>query len=185
MCARCDGEGEVFTETCSSCGGDGIVQGESTLTVSVPPGIQDGQSLRMEGEGAPGERGAPDGNLLIEVSVRDHPEFERQSEDLYRRQAVSYPQVVFGDTVAVETLDGTVEMDVPAGTQSGETFRLSGKGMPRLRAGGYGDLYVEVRVVTPDSLNEEQQEALEAFAEAGGEEIDVEQGLFERLRNSF
>jgi molecular chaperone DnaJ len=184
-CRRCEGEGELYSETCSTCGGDGVVRRDATLTVSVPAGIRDGQTLRMEGEGAPGEPGAPDGDLLIEVSVADHPEFERDGTDLHRRQPVSFPQVVFGDTVEVETLDGTVEMDVPAGTQSGETFRLRGKGMPRLRGSGRGDLYVEVRVATPDSLNDEQREALEAFAEAGGEDIDVDQGIFERLRNSF
>ena len=97
----------------------------------------------------------------------------------------SFPQAVFGDTVEVPTLDGPVEMDVPAGTQSGETFRLRNKGMPRLQRRGHGDLYVKVQVVTPESLNEEQREALEAFVEAGGEEIDVEQGFFEKLKNSF
>jgi len=98
---------------------------------------------------------------------------------------VSFPQAVFGDTIPVETLDGTVEFDLPAGTQSGETIRLSGKGMPRLRGRGHGDLYIKVQVVTPDSLNAEQREALEQFAEAGGEEIEVEQGFFDRLRNSL
>ena len=89
------------------------------------------------------------------------------------------------DTVEVPTLDGSVEMDVPAGTQSGETFRLRGKGMPRLQRRGHGDMYVQVRIVTPEDLNDEQREALEAFAEAGGEDIDVEQGFFEKLRQSF
>jgi molecular chaperone DnaJ len=92
---------------------------------------------------------------------------------------------VFGDTIEIEAIDGTVEFDLPSGTQSGETFRLSGKGMPRLRGRSQGDLYVTVQIVTPESLNTEQQEALEQFAAAGGEEIDVDQGFLDRLRNSL
>ncbi|RBI61308.1 molecular chaperone DnaJ [halophilic archaeon] len=184
-CPRCEGQGELYEETCSDCGGDGVVQREATLSVEVPAGIQDGQTLQMDGEGAPGENGGPNGDMLIEVSVRDHPEFERDGADLHHRAAISFPQAVFGDTVEIPTVDGSVEMDVPAGTQSGETFRLQGKGMPHLRRRGHGDLYVKAQVVTPESLNDDQREALEAFAEAGGEEVDVEQGFFEKIKNSF
>ncbi|MFC5135165.1 MULTISPECIES: molecular chaperone DnaJ [Haloferacaceae] len=184
-CPRCEGTGEVYSEDCADCGGDGVVREEATLTVEVPAGIQSGQSLRMEREGAPGENGGPNGDLLIEVDVDVGDRFERDGDDLRVNEAVSFPQAVFGDTVDVETVDGTVEMDVPAGTQSGETFRLKGKGMPHLRRRGRGDLYVQVAVVVPESLNEEQREALEAFAEAGGEDIDVGGGFFEKLKSSF
>jgi molecular chaperone DnaJ len=184
-CRRCEGEGTVYEQTCPACGGDGIVRNEATLTVEVPAGIRDGQTLRMDGEGAPGERGGPNGDLLVEISVTDHPDFERQGDDLYTSAAISFPQAVFGDTVTVETFDGAVELDVPAGTQSGEQFRLRGKGMPRLQRRGEGDLYVRVQVVTPESLSQEQREALEKFAEAGGEEVDVEQGFFDKIRDSL
>ena len=184
-CRRCDGEGTLYDETCSTCRGDGKVREEATLTIEVPAGIQDGQTLRMDGEGAPGDRGARSGDLLIEVSVRDHPDFDRDGADLHYHLPVSFPQAVFGDTAEVETFDGTVEFDVPAGTQSGEVFRLSGKGMPRLRRRGQGDLYVEVQVVTPDDLTDEQREALKEFAEAGGEEVSVDEGFFEKLKNSL
>jgi molecular chaperone DnaJ len=184
-CGRCEGDGTLYEETCSTCQGDGVVRNETTLSVEIPAGIEDGQTLRMEREGAPGENGGPNGDLLIEVSIREHPDFEREGEDLHHRAAISFPQAVFGDTIEVPTLDGPVEMDVPAGTQSGETFRLDGKGMPRLRRRGEGDLFVKVQVYTPDSLNDEQREALKAFAEAGGEEIEVEQGFFERIKNTF
>ncbi|WP_096391027.1 molecular chaperone DnaJ [Halopenitus persicus] len=184
-CPRCEGTGETYSERCSDCDGDGVVRNEATLSVEIPAGIRSGQSLRMEGEGAPGENGGPNGDLLIEVDVDVGDRFERDGADLHVHEAVSFPQAAFGDTVQIETVDGTVEMDVPSGTQSGETFRLSGKGMPRLRGRGRGDLYVQVQVVVPDSLNDEQREALEAFAEAGGEEIDVEQGFFEKLKSSF
>lgn len=184
-CRRCEGEGTLYDETCSTCRGDGTVRNEATLDVEIPPGIADGQTMRMEREGAPGENGGPNGDLLIQVSVRDHPDFERDGNDLSYNHAISFPQAVFGDTITVPTLDGDVEVDVPDGTQSGEVFRLEGKGMPRLRRRGNGDLYVQVQVVTPDSLNSEQKEALEAFAEAGGEEVDVEEGFFEKLKNSL
>ncbi len=184
-CPRCDGSGEVYSEDCADCGGDGVVREEATLSVDVPAGIRSGQSLRMQREGAPGENGGPNGDLLIEVDVDVDDRFERDGDDLRVEEAVSFPQAVFGDTIDVETVDGVVQMDVPAGTQSGETFRLQGKGMPRLRRRGRGDLYVQVGVVVPDSLNEEQREALEAFAEAGGEDIDVDRGFFEKLKGSF
>jgi len=184
-CPRCEGEGTLYEETCSTCRGDGVVRDDATLPVEIPAGIEDGQTLRMEREGAPGERGGPKGDLLIEVRVADHPDFDRDGDDLYRQEPVSFPQAVFGDTLEVETIDGAVELDVPAGTQSGETFRLKDKGMPRLRRRGTGDMYVQVQVVTPDSLNDEQREALEAFAEAGGEEIDVDQGFFDKVNDLF
>ncbi len=184
-CQRCGGDGTLYSETCGTCNGDGIVHEETTLNVDIPKGIRDGQTLRMDGEGAPGEPGARNGDLLIEIAVESHPDFERDGDDLLYRMPVSFPQAVFGDEVEVETLDGTVSMDVPKGTQSGETFRLQGKGMPRLQRRGQGDLFVRVQVVTPENLNDEQREALKAFAEAGGEDIDVEEGFFEKIRNSF
>jgi molecular chaperone DnaJ len=184
-CRRCEGEGTLYSETCSTCGGDGQVREESTLSVEIPAGIRDGQTLRMEGEGAPGQNRGPNGDLLIEVSVADHPDFDREGDDLHYQHPISFPQATFGDTVEIPTLDGTVEMDVPEGTQSGETFRLKGKGMPRLRRRGRGDLFVQVQIVTPDDLNEEQREALKRFAEAGGEEVDVNEGFFERIKSSF
>ena len=184
-CRRCDAQGVIYDETCSTCRGEGVVQNEATLKVEIPPGIRDGQTLRMEGEGAAGDRAARNGDLHVEISVREHSEFERDGADLKRREAISFPQAVFGDTIEVETLDGTVEFDLPSGTQSGETFRLRGKGMPRLRRSGHGDLYVQVQVVTPEKLNDEQRDALERFAQAGGEDIEVETGFFDRLKQSF
>jgi molecular chaperone DnaJ len=184
-CPRCEGEGTLYSETCGDCRGEGYVRGEATLTVEVPAGIQSGQTLRMEREGSPSPEGGPRGDLLIDVAVAEHEEFERDGDDLRHRLPISFPQATFGDTVQVPTLDGSVEFEVPEGTQSGETFRLQGKGMPRLRGRGQGDLYVKVQIVTPDSLNEEQRDALEAFAEAGGDEIEVNEGFFEKIKRAF
>ncbi|XVH31482.1 molecular chaperone DnaJ [Haloferacaceae archaeon DSL9] len=184
-CRRCGGDGRLVSEQCQTCGGDGVVRNEVTLTVDVPAGIRSGQTLRMESEGAPGENGGPNGDLLIDIEIRPHDDFDRDGDDLHYAQPISFPQAVFGSTIEVETLGGTVEFEVPDGTQSGERFRLKGKGMPRLRGRGHGDLYVTVQVVTPEKLNREQREALEAFAEAGGEEVDVSEGFFEKIRNTF
>jgi len=184
-CRRCGGEGETADKQCSTCGGDGIDENEVTLTVEVPEGIRSGQTLRMDGEGAPGENRGPNGDLLIDIEIADHDTFERDGDDLHYNHAISFPQAVFGDKVEIPTLDGTKKMDIPGGTQSGEQFRLRGEGMPRLRGRRSGHLYVTVQVVTPDSLNKDQREALEAFAEAGGEEVDVSEGFFEKIKNSF
>ncbi|NGM69514.1 molecular chaperone DnaJ [Natronolimnobius sp. AArcel1] len=184
-CRRCEGEGTLYSDSCSECHGDGFVRTETTLTIEVPAGIQDGQTLRMEREGAPSPEGGPHGDLLIDITIREHEEFEREGDDLQYRLPISFPQATFGDTVEVPTLDGAVEFEVPTGTQSGETFRLGGKGMPRLRRRGQGDLYVQIQVVTPEQLNEEQREALEAFAEAGGDEIEIKEGFFEKIKRAF
>ncbi|GAB3028065.1 molecular chaperone DnaJ [Natronobiforma cellulositropha] len=186
-CRRCAGEGTLYSETCDTCRGDGRVREEATLSVDVPEGISHGQTLRMEGEGAPSPNGGPHGDLLIDISVREHETFEREGDDLHYHLPISFPQATFGDTVSVPTLedDGESDLEIPAGTQSGETFRLRGKGMPRLRRRGHGDLFVQVQVVTPESLNTEQREALEAFAEAGGEEIEVSEGFFEKIKRTF
>ncbi|MFC7226132.1 molecular chaperone DnaJ [Salinirubellus salinus] len=184
-CRRCGGQGTLYSETCSRCRGEGKVREEATLNVDIPAGIRTGQTIPLEGEGAPGENRGPNGRLLIDVEVEDHEAFDREGDDLYYRLPVSFPQATFGATVEVPTLDGAVTTDIEAGTQSGEVLRLKSKGMPRVQRRGQGDLYVQVQVVTPTDMNEEQREALEQFAEAGGEEIEVEKGFFERLKSSF
>ncbi|MFP4591695.1 MAG: molecular chaperone DnaJ [Halobacteriales archaeon] len=184
-CPRCDGEGRIVSEACPTCAGDGIVEREATLEVEVPAGIRDGQTLRMRGEGAPGEGGGPPGDLLIEVRVTDHPDFDRDGDDLRYDLELSIPQAALGDRVVVPTLDGEVELRVPAGTQPGDRFRLDDRGMPRLEGRGRGDLIVEVDVRVPTELTEEQREALQALAGAMDEELDVDASLFDRIRGSF
>ena len=184
-CPRCEGDGEIYEEICTNCGGDGTARTDATLSVDVPAGIKSGQTLRMNGEGAPGDRGARNGDLLIEVTVEDHPDFERDGDDLHTQEPISFPQAVFGDTLRVDTIDGQVDVEVPAGTQSGERLRLRDEGMPHLRGRGRGDLYVHLQVVTPEDLNEDQKEALREFAEAGGEEVDVDAGFFDKLKSSL
>ena len=191
-CRQCEGAGTVYAETCSTCDGDGRVDERASVTVQVPAGIEDGQTLRLEGEGAPGVNGGPAGDLLVEVAVEESEAFERDGADLHRTEAVTFPEAALGTTITVETLDGAVDLDVPAGTQSGRTFRLEGKGIPRLdrrrrRRTEYGDLYVHVQVYVPESLNDEQRAALEQFAAASDDvrEPEVSKGFFQRLKESL
>ena len=184
-CRRCEGAGETYSEICHRCDGSGVSREQARLTVEIPAGIESGQTLRMQGEGAPGSSGGSQGDLLIDVEVAEHPVFQRDGDDLHRQVPISFPQAVFGATIDVETLDEPRSLEVPPGTQSGERKRLRGAGMPRMRRGGHGDLIAHIQVVTPESLSPEEREALEAFAAAGGEEIDVSEGLFEKLRRSL
>lgn len=184
-CDRCDGTGRIHTETCATCGGSGTVERERTLEVDVPAGIRDGQTLRMDGEGAPGERGGPTGDLLIEVTVDDHDTFDRDGDTLYYDLSISYPQAVLGDTVEIPTLAGSVELSIPAGTQPGDKFRIDDRGMPRLRGRGQGDLIVTVDLEVPTNVSEEQREAIERLAELDDVEIDPDESFFDKLKESF
>jgi len=174
-CPDCGGGGTAYDEPCPDCGGDGEVRDRVTRTVEVPAGVEDGTTLRLR-DG--------DNEVHIEVRVEEHDIFERDGSDVYYAHPVSFPQAVFGDTVTVPTLEGDVDMDVPSGTRSGETFRLSSRGLPRLQRRGRGDQYVRVEVVVPDpsDLSDEERDALAEFASEGGDEIEYDEGFLERLR---
>ena len=174
-CPDCGGTGTAYDEACTDCGGDGEIHDRVTRTVEIPAGVEDGTTLRLRDGG---------NEVHIEVRVEEHDIFERDGADVYYAHPVSFPQAVFGDTVTVPTLDGEVEMDVPSGTRSGETFRLSNRGLPRMQRRGSGDQYVRVEVVVPDpsDLTDEQREALAEFASAGGDEIEYDEGFLEKLR---
>lgn len=167
-CPECRGAGRVVTDPCRECGGRGRVREAKTLAVKVPPGIDHGQRLRIGGEGEGGDMGAPPGDLYVVVHVLPHKVFERDGQNLYRRLDVSMAQAALGRTVLVETLvDGTAELELPEGVQTGELVRVKGLGMPRLRDGKRGDLHVQVMVQTPRKLGKRQRELLEELAELG------------------
>lgn len=175
-CPQCNGRGRTIENPCSRCGGEGSVRERVTRTVEIPRGVEDGTTLRMRGGGG--------GDIYIEVRVRSHEKFERDGADIHYTHPISFPQAVYGDDVRVPTLEGDVEMEVPSGTQSGETFRLRNRGMPRINARGRGDQYVTVKVVVPEpgDLSETEKEALKDYAEAGGNEINVDEGFFEKIK---
>jgi molecular chaperone DnaJ len=176
-CRDCRGTGRIIDDPCPDCGGDGVSTRTRTLTVRVPAGVQDGQQIRLKGQGEPGRGGAPAGDLYVKVHVAPHRLFgrsERNPDDLTLTVPVTYPELVLGSTVTVPTLDSTVSLKVPAGTTSGRTFRVRGRGVPR--KGKAGDLLVTVEVAVPARLDDAATEALQSYAEAT-KEYDPRAGL--------
>src|SRR5215469_10422044 len=163
-CAHCRGSGKVIRHPCKTCRGAGMVQKERTLTVDVPPGVEEGTRIRLSGEGAAGMNGGPNGDLYIFISVAPHAIFQRDGHNLHCRAPVSFVTAALGGTIEVPTLDGgRAKVSVPEGTQPGRQFRLKGKGMPVLRSAQRGDLYIEVAVETPVKLTRRQKELLREF----------------------
>lgn len=158
-CDSCKGRGEEPESTCSSCHGDGREKRESTIKVTLPPGMESGQSVRVRGKGEAAPMGGEAGDLFIRVYVRDSRKFERDGYDLRSTTKIGFTQAALGDEIEVETVDGKVKMKIPAGTQSGDELRLKSKGV--LTGHGRGDQYVRVQVVTPKKLNRKQKKALE------------------------
>ena len=162
-CPDCGGEGTVVEHPCSACNGNGVVRKKHTIKVNIPAGMDDGNTLRVSGEGHSGKKGGPSGNLYVRVSVRPHELFERVNDDIYADEEITFAQAALGDTLQVPTLDGNVSFQIPAGTQNGAVFRLKGKGIPHLRGRGRGDHRIKVRIVVPGDLTEEQKDLLRAF----------------------
>ncbi|MEU6858211.1 molecular chaperone DnaJ [Glycomyces sp. NPDC046736] len=160
-CPDCEGTGTVVTDPCPDCGGTGATTKERVITVRVPAGIGDGQSIRLAGRGSPGEKGGPAGDLLVRVTVRAHPLFARDGDNVTLRLPVSFPEAALGAKVKVPTLDGPVTLRIPEGTPTGRVLRVKGRGVP-----GKGDLLVTVDVEVPASLSDEAKAALEQYAAA-------------------
>ena len=163
-CPDCRGQGRRVETPCKVCKGSGHDRHKRTVTVTVPAGIESGQSLRVAGQGEVGARGGGYGDLYVEVHVAEHRRFHREGADLIAEQPISIPQAVLGTTLTIETLDGEVELSVPAGSETGRVLRLRGQGMPFLRGTGRGDLHVRLRVVTPTKLSAKARELMEELA---------------------
>lgn len=175
-CRYCGGTGKIIKQKCSTCHGTGVQTVSKKLEVNIPAGAATGVRMRIAGEGNPGKRGGPAGDLYVYIYVADDPDFDRDGDDLYCRADISFPTAALGNSIQVATLDSAVELKIPAGTQSGTKFRIRGAGMPRLRGGGKGDLYVIVNVVVPKNLKGEQKEALLKYADISGEDITTYKG---------
>jgi molecular chaperone DnaJ len=158
-CTNCRGTGQVIEHPCPTCHGTGAQTKDRTITVRIPPGVADGQRIRLAGKGSPG---SPPGDLYVRVSVAPHPVFKRKGNNLTVHVPISFAEAALGGTVAVPTVDGTVTLKVPAGTASGRTFRVKGKGVPSKK--GPGDLLVTVDVKVPTQMSDEERQALEAYA---------------------
>ena len=172
-CRKCGGTGKLIKEPCPKCAGKGKIRRTRSISVNIPSGIDDGQTVSLRGQGHAGANGGPAGDLLITVSVKAHPLFERDGSSILFEMPISFVQAALGAEVEVPTLDGKVKYTIPEGTQTGTTFRLRGKGVPYLNGSGRGDQYVTVNIETPKNLSKEQKELLREFAEAtgGGEGI--------------
>ncbi len=168
-CTRCRGTGKIIHQPCKSCGGAGNVKKQRKISVSIPQGINDKQAISLRGQGNAGANGGPAGDLIVEVRVKPHAYFQREGTSVLYECPVSFYQAALGAELEIPTIDGKVKYTLPAGTQPGTTFRLRGKGIPELRGRGRGDQYVTVQVKVPASLNNQQREALEAFAQTMGE----------------
>lgn len=164
-CPDCQGSGRRIETPCKHCKGSGHDRHKRTVSVKVPPGIEDGQSLRVAGQGEVGARGSEPGDLYVEVHVVEHARFHREGADLITDLNLSFPQAVLGTMQALDTLDGAVEVTVPPGAETGQVLRLRGKGMPYLRGSGRGDLHIRLRVVTPHKLSDKARALLEELAE--------------------
>ncbi len=163
-CPTCSGEGVVIQSPCKKCRGEGRVRGEKTIHVRIPPGVATGQYMTLRGQGNAGPRSGPPGDVLVVFEVEDHPNFERDGEDLYTEMLVTYPQLVLGADVEVPAVMGNVSLRIPAGTQSGQVFHLRGRGLPRVNASGTGDLHVRVQLWTPAEVGVEEAELIRRLA---------------------
>ena len=185
-CPACRGTGQLVEAPCPTCRGDGRVVEERELEVEVPPGIHDGQQIRISGEGHVGGGGARSGDVYVRVRIRPDERFVREADDIFSTVDLTITEAALGTTVRVPTLDGEVELEFPAGTQPGETRLLRGRGMPVLQGFGRGDHRVFVNVAVPRRLTEEQRRLLEQFASsADAETYRSDEGFFEKLKSAF
>ena len=183
MCPSCGGRGEVIADPCGSCHGEGRVDRRKTLSVNIPPGVDEGTRIRLAGEGEAGPRGLPPGDLYIFLHVAAHPTFAREGTTLIARLPVSFATAALGGTLQLDGLGGEAhEVRVPAGIQSGKQLRIRGGGMPVLNGRGRGDLIVEVAVTTPTKLSTRQRELLEQLRETEDEEPE---GFFDKVKGMW
>jgi molecular chaperone DnaJ len=185
-CPTCQGAGSVITDPCDDCRGKGYIQERARLDVTIPPGIDDGMRVRMNGYGEPSPDGGPPGDAYCFVTVRKHKLFERDGTHLILRMPITYSQAALGATIEVPTLAGRHELTLPAGSQSGEVFRIRGRGMPDPRGGSPGDLHVQTYIEVPKKLTARQEELLRELAETERSEVSPHRKSFlERLREYF
>lgn len=192
-CPRCNGRGEVVDTPCKSCAGNGRNRKRAALNVKIPAGVREGLQMQVRGEGDAGEQGGPSGNLYVIVHTQEHAFFKRRDNDIILDISLNVAQAALGDKVVVPTVDGDVELSIPAGTQTGKVFRLRGKGVPRLRVdgsnSGRGDQLVYVQVEIPTKLSDEQRKLFEQLAQTLGSQIQPQsangRGFFDRVMDFF
>ena len=188
-CPTCGGAGRTVRNPCRVCGGAGTVPRERSLAVQIPAGVEDGTRIRLSGAGEAGARGAPAGDLYVSVSVRPHQIFQRDGANIFCRVPLRMTQAALGGEIEVPTIDGSAaKVKIPAGTQTGEQFRLRGKGFSVLRSAARGDMYIQVAVETPQGLTRQQRELLEQFeaeSTAHAAHSPEHEGFFAKVKEFF
>jgi molecular chaperone DnaJ len=182
-CPSCQGRGQVISDPCKDCGGQGRVTRERTLSVNIPAGVEDGTRIRLASEGEAGLRGGPSGDLYIFLSVRPHEFFQRDGADLFCKVPVSMTVAAMGGDIEVPTIDGKkMRVSIPEGTQTGKQVRLKAKGMPVLRSSQMGDMYIQVAVETPVNLSKRQRELLKEFDKEARNNSPESEGFFAKAK---
>jgi molecular chaperone DnaJ len=185
-CSRCNGTGQMITDPCPGCRGEGLQAKKHSILVKVPAGVEQDTRIRYQGEGEAGKFGGPAGDLYVILSVKAHKFFERDGDDLHCVMPISFPQAALGTELEIETLEGPATIKIPEGTQSGKEFKLRGKGVPHLNEHGKGDLVVEIRVATPSKLNKQQKDLLRQLSETMQvENTPTSRGLFSKVKDIF
>ncbi|MFY8275222.1 molecular chaperone DnaJ [Pseudoalteromonas sp. SSDWG2] len=188
-CPTCQGSGQVISDPCNSCHGQGRVEKTKTLSVKIPAGVDTGDRIRLSGEGEAGANGAPSGDLYVQVSVREHPIFVRDGNNLYCEVPIGFTTAALGGEIEVPTLDGRAKLKIPAESQTGKMFRMRSKGVKSVRSGAVGDLICKVVIETPVNLNSEQKELLEQLEKSMGKDSSKyrpkEKGFFDGVKKFF
>lgn len=185
-CDVCHGTGQEIKESCPTCHGSGHMKDKHTVKVTVPAGVEDGNQMRLNGQGEAGKNGGPYGDLYVVFRVKPSKEFERNGSEIYYELPINFVQATLGDEVEVPTVHGKVKLKIPAGTQTETNFRLRGKGAPKLRGTGTGDQHVKVKLMTPKNLSKEQTDLLRQFAQASGMEVEEQDGsIFDKVKDAF
>ena len=185
-CSKCRGTGQIITEPCAKCHGRGKIRVSKRKTVKIPAGINDGQVLKLTGQGGLGERGGQPGDLLIVISVKRHKLFQRDGDNLYIEMPITFTQAALGAELDVPTLKKPVKHRFPEGTQPGQVFCIRGEGVPHMRGSGKGDLYVTAVVEIPKKLTEKQKELLRQFdGSVSGNQYEKKKGFFDRVKDAF
>lgn len=176
-CPECQGTGQLIKDPCLKCGGEGVIKRQRSIRVKIPRGVQTGTKLRLPKEGEAGINGAPPGDLYVVVHIASHPRFQRSGDDLYYAVPLSFPQVALGAEVEIVTMNDTVTLKIPPGTQNGDTFKIKGKGMPHLNRGGSGDMIIQAQIMVPKKLTSREKELLRQFAEETGVNVKKRFGI--------
>jgi molecular chaperone DnaJ len=184
-CPSCSGEGNVISSPCKKCRGEGRVRGEKEILVRVPAGVATGQYMTMRGVGNVGPRGGPRGDILVVFEAEEDPRFERDGEDLYTEVLVTYAQLALGANVDAPMVTGSVTLQVPAGTQSGQVFNLRGRGLPRINSSSFGDLHVRLQMWTPENLSDEETVIIRRLGEVQKVPPARPKGLWSKIRESL